>query len=323
MGVKPILLIPATLGILAVAAPGQDYFPLQPGNQWIYRSNNRDLVTAEVVRAEKFEGRDYALLRGFFGGDVYVRQTAEGSLVAYDPQTRAESLWVAFGSPDGSSFRSEIPPCQQPAQVASRAARYSGPVGDFDYALEVRFSPGTCADAGTERDLYLPWVGLVQRRVTTFAGPRTYDLVYARLGVTEVTAPEVRFSLSLDQTVYTANLMPPLDPTRSIPQMLARLTLRRIGGDPLQLTFASGQRFDLVIRNDKGEVVYQWSRGRLFTQMVGTETIAGERNWVVGVPLASGTSPLPEGRYVAEGWLTSNGARAYAASAGFEIKQVF
>lgn len=311
-----------SLVVLAAGlAAAQNYFPLEPGNQWIYRSGT-EIATAEVVRAETFEGRSYALVRGFFG-DAWLRTNEDGALVAYDPSTRAEQLWTAFGAAEGAQFQSAAPPCEQPAQLVSKSAQYAGPIGEFPYALEIRYSPGRCADAGSERDLYLPWVGLVQRRATTIAGPRTWDLVYARLGVTEISASQTSFQLSLDQAVYTANLMPPVDPRRAVPHMLARLTLRHIQQEPLRLTFPTGQRFDLVIRNEKGEVVFRWSDGKAFTQVLGTEMVLGERNWVIDVPLGTGNTALPQGRYVAEGWLTAEGPRAWSASAGFEVRHVF
>ena len=45
----------------------------------------------------------------------------------------------------------------------------------------------------------------------------------------------------------------------------------------LKLTFPSGQRADVTLRRE-GAVVYQWSRGQLFTQVVGHETIPSGGN---------------------------------------------
>ena len=311
----------AALFVTAGLAAAQNYFPLETGNQWIYRSGSQT-ATAEVVRSETFDGHPYSLVRGFFG-DAWLRTNESGALVAFNPDTRTEQLWAAFGAADGSQFQAAIPPCEQPAQVASKSARYIGPIGEFSNALEIRYGPGRCADAGNERDIYLPWVGLVQRRATTIAGPRVWDLIYARMGTTEISASETSFQLALDHAIYTANLQPPVDPRNAVPLMIARLTLRHIRQEPLRLTFPSGQRFDLVIRNERNDVVLSWSASRSFIQVIGTETIEGERNWVIEVPLGAGSTPLPQGRYVAEGWLTTEGPRAWTASVGFEVRHVF
>ncbi|MFB3829064.1 MAG: BsuPI-related putative proteinase inhibitor [Bryobacteraceae bacterium] len=297
----------ATLLLLALASLGaaQDYFPLQAGNQWVYRVSGRaagDPLTVEVARTGEFSGQTYALVRGL-AGDAWLRTASDGSLYAYDTASGTERLWTSFAG----DFVSNVPPCTQPARVAEKPASYTGPIGEFDRMLEINYQPGSCRDAGIERDLYLPWIGLVQRRVTTIAGPRTYDLIYARLGgITVISGKETGFTLTLDQSVYRT------------PQMLARLTLRHTQDAPLRLTFNSGQRYDLVIKNEKGDVVYQWSRGKFFTLAIGTEIIGpGEKNWAIAAPL----DDIPNGHYVAEAWLTSAGPRAYAASAGFDIER--
>jgi len=286
---------------LSALAAAQEYFPLQVGNQWVYRPTGRvagDPQVVEAVQAGQFGGRTYTQLRGWFGS-VWVRTAEDGSLYAYDAAGGTEKLWTSFGQ---APFTSGVPPCDQPARVVSTAARYSGPIGSFSNALQIDYSAGGCADAGLEQDLYLPWVGLVQRRTTTIAGPVTYDLVYARLGVTEISAPERAFTVGLDQAVYSGN------------RMLARLTVRNTHSTPLRLDFSSSQRYDFAIRDEKGSTVYTWSADKLFLAVMGSESISGQKTWTLVIPL----DQIPAGTYTAEGWLTSTGPK-YAASAGFRV----
>ena len=49
------------------------------------------------------------------------------------------------------------------ATIASRKTNYKGPIGQFDNALEIRYTESACRDAGITREVYLPWVGLVER----------------------------------------------------------------------------------------------------------------------------------------------------------------
>ncbi len=50
----------------------------------------------------------------------------------------------------------------------------------------------------------------------------------------------------------------------------------------------------------------------------------GEKDFVVQVRLGSKDGkPFPQGKYIAEGWLTTMGAKACAASVGFEIRYIF
>ena len=148
---------------------------------------------------------------------------------------------------------------------------------------------------------------------------RTCDLVYARAGGTTMAAqPQLQFSLTLDRSVYTANLAPPIDP----PQMTARLTLRNNTSQPVVLTFGSGQRYDLELKNERGEVVYRWSDGMMFTMLFGQERFGpGETNYTIVHKLAGQDGkPLPTGKYVAEGWITCTEEGPYRATAGFEIR---
>jgi hypothetical protein len=132
--------------------------------------------------------------------------------------------------------------------------------------------------------------------------------------------PQLSFGMALDNSVYTVNRMPPVPVPPPVPTLTARLTLRNTA-QPITLTFPTGQSYDLEIRNENGAVVYRWSDGRAFTQVFRTETFGpGEKSFTVQAPLAGADkNPLPQGKYVAEGWLTTQGTKTFDASVGFEI----
>jgi hypothetical protein len=112
----------------------------------------------------------------------------------------------------------------------------------------------------------------------------------------------------LNQGVYT----PPDSPT-----LAARLSIHNSATDPVTLIFLTGQIDDLEIRDDEGKVVFLWSKGKLFAQIVTTVEMQDERDHVITAPLVG----LRLGKYVAQGWLVVDGPqRAYSASARFEIK---
>ena len=302
-----------------------DYFPLAPGNAWIYRGGGvwtGTFLTLEITQTQVFRGNRYFLLHGFPQQDYWLRETANGSVVAYDPAQSAEKLWWAFQSPLGQQYTTFLPGvCCGVAVVNSRKATYKGPVGEFDNALEILY-PGVF-QVGIARELFLPDIGLVYRNQAT-GGPSygSWDLLYARVGATTVSAaPELSFRLTLDNSIYTANMMPPVP--APAPVMTARITLRNTG-EPITLIFPSGQTFDFEIRNDKGALVYRWSDGQAFTMVFRTETFGpGEKNFTIQAGLAGADkNPLPQGKYVAEGWLTTQGVKVYDASVGFEIRWV-
>ena len=114
-------------------------------------------------------------------------------------------------------------------------------------------------------------------------------------------------TLSLDQAVYAS---------ADSPAMTARLTIRNAAFNPVTLTYLSGQIYDLEIMNEKGDVVYRWSTGKVFPQIVFDDVVDGEKDYWIAASLAG----LPVGNYVAQAWLAVDGPReSYSASASFRI----
>ena len=305
-----------------------DYFPLEVGNVWVYQGGGiyaGTTLTLEITKAAEFNGRQYFLLHGFPGGDYWLRADGAGSILAYDPDQDREKLWWAFWAPIGCEYTTFLPgTCCGRAVVSSRSATYKGPIGESDAALELLY-PGVF-QFGIEREVFWPGLGLVFRGQAT-GGPSygSYELIHAHVGRSSWgSARELSFGLALDNSVYYVDMMPPVEPQTSAPLMTARMTLRDTA-EPIVLTFPTGQTFDFVIRNEHGDIVYRWSDGMAFTQVIRTEVLGpGEKDFVIQVRLVGpDKNPLPQGRYFAEGWLTTMGPRAFAASAAFEVRWVY
>lgn len=306
------------MSVAPLAAADADYFPLQVGNQWIYQTSTRwfngppNVVSIPGKKA--FGNNSYYIVEGLNFETMYLRSDDAGVLYAYDANTGGEQQYAAFATPVGGSYRTAVDPCNSTANVISRSAKVTTPVGAFDNAMQVDYPAANCADAGIGTDYFVPYIGLVKREGITIAGPRAMELVYARVGgVTVLSAPEVAFSMSLDRAVYDIN---------GIPLMNVRLTLRNTHPQPLELTFTSGQRFDIQVRNEAGVNVATWSANKLFPAVIGMEKIGpGEMNWTAQLPLQDGQNKrLPAGKYIAEGFLTTGGeAKPYMAHVAFEI----
>ena len=299
------------LGAVSAAFAQPDYFPLEAGNIWIYRCTGAcgpdSTITTQIGTQQSFNGISYTELQNWFGNNYLVRADGSGNLFAFDPNTNQEQLWYAFQTAEGDTYTESIPSgCCGRATLSSKSAHYEGPVGVFDNVLQVVYAG--VFQVGVYQENFLPYVGLLNRGQAA-GGPavRNYDLIYARLGgATIVSQPELSMTLALDRAVYTDSAT-----------LTARLTIRNTTSDPVSLTFLTGQIYDLEIKNQKGDVVYRWSNGRLFPQIVSDVAIEGEKDYVITAPLAD----LPAGNYVAQAWLVADGpARAYSASAAFQIK---
>lgn len=303
IGVIQSVVFLMSLGAAAQAA----YFPLQTGNLWVYKQTGGQLPqgprTIEVGRKATFGGHDYYAVN-FFGRNVWLRETDDEKIYAYDTDLNAETLWFDFLSKE--SFSTGVNQCTKSASVDSKGTRYRGPFGEFNNVVTITYQP-SCADAGFISDVFLPYIGLLQHSEQTIGGPVTFDLIYSRTGLTEVADSQISFGLALDATSYTAGAK----------QAIARMTLRNGTAQTLKLVFPSGQDFDVVIRDDKGNVVYRWSDGRAFTMIVRTVELApGEaKTFVVALPIEK----LAAGRYTAEANLATTNPREYVANVSFDV----
>ena len=286
------------LFVIAASAFAQDleYWPLTPGNQWIYRASLGEPLTVEVTRLEAIGGNNYAMVRGLAGaGETPLRQQGN-LLLVYDRITRQEKTYLDFAQPLDRNFPSAVHPCNPTAAIADRDAKEKLPLGDFSGLIAVRYNSANCADAGLTQDLFLPYIGLMLRTETSFTGPRSYDLVYARInGYIHVAVPETGFA------VHTA-----LAPRG----WLVRMTLRHTG----KLDFSSGQTFDISVRNERGEVVYTWSADKSFLAALQSIEVNGEKNWATVIPGVNRA-----GRYTVEAWLTTMGSQPFKASTALDI----
>ena len=303
------------LGLLAVSAfaYSPDYFPLQVGNQWVYRGTqgaNATLVTATITGTEERNGRQYAVLEGLNETPSLVRQDDNGTLWTLG-RLGNERLWAMFPAVEGSDYAVDIDPCTTKARVASRNSTANVPAGSYPGALLIQYS-GICADAGRTSETFLPWIGLVRRESTTLIGPQVLELVYSRTGgVTALSEPEVSFSLSIGRNTTV--------PLRGLPAPIeARLTLR-VTSAPVELNFNSSQRTDFAIYNEQGQTVYLSSATRLYAAVLGKEIVGpGERNWTEVIPVTG----LAPGRYTLEGWLNNSGPKRFTATVGFEVAAI-
>jgi hypothetical protein len=293
----------------------QDFFPLHVGNQWIYQTSAFGRLSHTVVdipRTEAIGDQTYSVIRGFEDGPALLRMSDNGTLYRYNRESKAEEIWAVFATKEGDTYRTTINPCNQTARVESRSAKTTVPAGEFVNALSIRYPAANCADAGLDGEVYAPYIGLVERTSVTIAGPRRLQLIYARVGgVTVLSAPEVSFTVALNQPAYKVS-----------ESAIARLTLRNASATPLELTFPSSQRFDILIRNEAGAEVYRWSATRSFATVLGREEIAGgEINYVESIPLSNtGVQPLAAGRYTLEAWIAGSQRPRYAATVGFDIR---
>jgi len=295
------------IGIAAASAAvlAQDYFPLQTGNQWVFRGTRFGQTRiVEVGEVRAFGGAEYFQVRGMAqDGPRWLRKNRDGAVVEFDQSSNAERPFLALQLAAGERFDTSIHECNKTGMIASREAKLSIPgVGDFSNAVEVEYQITNCADFGFTNDFFIPDVGPVKHVETSFAGPVTYELVYARVnGFLTLAQPETSFALSV------------VSPIPSEGRIVARMTVRNGNAkEPLRLNFTSSQVFNLEVRDAAGEVVYNWASDKLFLAALQSIDVQSEKNWLVDFEVPNGLRP---GTYTVEAYLTVSGTpdRPYRA----------
>jgi hypothetical protein len=229
------------------------------------------------------DGRTWFPLTGYAEHRVWVRYEGDRLLYLEDAST-GEGLLTSFLP--GDAWPAPARQCRQTGEAQGTRVKYDGPRGPIDGALEIRYSAGGCFDAGLLSELYAENIGMVRRTVQTFAGPRSYDLVSARLVAANIeTAPNGRFSVVVDGV------------NGKEVSLTLRLEVNHAG--PLSLAFGSSQEYDVAVIDEAGKGVYQWSASRTFLQSLHSVEVDGE--WSMFVPI-----PRPNsGRYTVHAWLTT------------------
>ena len=95
------------------------------------------------------------------------------------------------------------------------------------------------------------------------------------------------------------------------------LKVHYVGKEPLTLSFSTSQRYDFQIEKEGGEILWRWSDGRMFAQVLGQFTLSPELPHVRYRAVFEGH--LPPGRYKVRGILTTS-PRPLSAATPIKIR---
>src|SRR5689334_14186942 len=183
-------LLVAAVVVFAQGLHATNFFPLTQGNSWTYRERlTGQSFTVRVGTPALINNTVYLSLSGYTDQPVLVRQEGENILVL-DEETGREAILTSFEPFEGGYWNAHERPCDAMGQTQVKRGQHDGPAGPIPGVLEIRYRNSGCADIGVEEEQYAENIGMVRRTVQTFAGPRNYDLVAARIGRIRIeTAP--------------------------------------------------------------------------------------------------------------------------------------
>lgn len=294
------------IGLHSCALFGADFFPLQQGNTWTYREPaTGQTFNVRVGQPVTIAGHVYYDLVGYTNTDLLVRiEETFGSLVYWDNTRNQEFLLTSFEQFEGGHWEAPFRSCpEQDGQGLLNLVNHDGPAGPIPGVLDIRYRAIGCADAGLIEEQYADHLGMLRRVVSTIAGPRTFDVIAARIGnITIEAAPSASFSVSLG-------------PTTGAGPVLATLRLHVNSKLPVTLSFSSDQEYDFALKNSAGTTLWTWSASRTFLQALHQRIVADE--WSATVEIPWPTTPggvLQPGDYTVQAVVTNANSLPFAAT---------
>lgn len=282
------------LMLTSVAAlSAADFLPLAPGNSWTYQDGTTGSTFKVEVGATQLytNGRVYHRLRGYTPAQLWVRINEFGNLVYWDDELQAEPMVTAFETGSGGWFEAHARECPEQGQAQEKRVTHDGPGGKWT-ALEIQYRVFACADAGDISEQFAENIGMIRRVVNTIAGPRTFNLMQARVGTQTVTVGNTGS--------FSTTLMPHADGATW------KITLRvdvplTIG---IKVKFPTSQEFEIRVRDEEGRTVWVYSMDKLFLQAEHERIFLGTWSESVTVPIPPGV-PEIQRAYTVDSWITS------------------
>jgi len=295
--------------ILTVTTPGYsaDMLPLAAGNSWTYQDAvSGHSFTVRVGTPVSMGGGVYHTLRGYTSEPLLVRVNQYGNIVYWDEEIGQDILLISFEAVPRAWWEAPKRQCSQQGQTSGARSVHTGPAGNWD-ALDIVYRSLECADAGDQSEQFAENIGMIRRVMNTIAGPRTYDLVYARIGNQVVSSGQVG-----GFTVTAA-------PSRSAGFWTVTLGLDLPAGTSLKLSFPSSQQYDARLRDSEGTILWTWSADKLFAQVYTQFLLSGRLTASIEVPQPPATPETPH-FYTIEAWLTNSPDEPrFAAATGVQL----
>lgn len=215
-----------------------------------------------IALSERF-GSQWKQVSNYLGSEAMWLKTS-GSVITILSKNNNPVKLINFNDPIGTNYSVNLDSCTQAATVAEKAQSLTTLAGAFNSAVRLDFD-GYCNDAGLISAWFAQDAGLIKWTEQTIAGVVDYELEYAKLAGMNYPAYE---GIEVSASFPAETVM--LNETDSVE---AYITLTNSSSEPVELTFNSGQLFDIYLYDSNDELVNQWSNGRMFTQAFQTITL--------------------------------------------------
>ncbi|WP_321478274.1 hypothetical protein [uncultured Paludibaculum sp.] len=190
----------------APALLAADWFPLETGNQWVYRGKSGSRVEPLVLRvgdSREVNGHTYYHLEGSPNGSYWLRRDGD-RVLEWKESSGDEAVWYDFSKEVGVTYPTARPSTIGVATITSLGASVETPAGSFSKGIALSFGDVRVGNFGgslTVAEVFADGVGMVTQDLSTSDGTNPkYELVYARIGsATVIKGPENGIQLSINE----------------------------------------------------------------------------------------------------------------------------
>lgn len=285
---------------------GGDWLPAEKGDTWSYRTCNNQETTTTIDRTIG----SWSHYDDFAGaGELWI--WAGTGNRAYLLGQRGAQEWMNFLKADnpGGNYPGSAPLVSFGTCNQDVAATFSGledvvvPAGTFTDCAKVTFQT-SCSDAGLMAIWIAKSVGIVKYETLSPSGTQTLSLFYAK-----VSGKEYKESLATAETITVTGTFSHHEVVSTDLTVLTGTLLIKNNTAVDQVLTLRSQELEILIKNQRGQIVKAWSAGRSFPTTFTKKTIVpGEMFVLTDTMVVSNYSggPLTPGLYTVHMKCVSN-----------------
>lgn len=301
------------------------YYPNRKGDVFQYSSDfSSQTQTDRVVDSYLDRWKLHSAFGGF--GERWVLTYPSNQKLYICNSYNQINLIADFCDPVGTEYIVMINPCNRgKSRIAEKNLTVTVPAGTFENVIRVDFFDLNCADAGVTSHYYAPGVGLIKWKYLTIAGPQYYEFTQGTVNGVSYPRKGIEVSAYTDKYTYYANLMPPVDPDAPAPKVYVELQVKNCTEEDIKITYNSSCKFDILVRDSDGNVVYRYLDHVNCLQVVLHTILKSGTSFTVGgyVPLEDNITGelLPQGNYTVE--ILTTGSVSWSASLPVTLQYVY
>ena len=301
------------------ASSSNDYFPHNDNDISRFKNNYEQKTDIQVTALYGSNWKQYS---NYLGQQDQWIWTSDNSQQVYWLNNNGDvDLLIDFDDPIGTEYSVDIDGCTDYAKLQNKQTPLNTALAHFERVLQIEFT-GHCRDGGLLSASFVEGVGLVQWQTQSIAGPVSHDLYNASIqGVDYPKLHGLQVSTQMDSGLFDLNKKT---------HAAAFILIQNNNESDINLTFNSGQKFEIEILDEQSNIVNRWSNNRLFTEAIQTVSIAPNTSMKFGdfMPLTNiNGSPLHFGNYRLriklkgrdDNWQSNNDSNTYQIETPFSV----